>query len=132
MNRHPVKTMTELGSQNFYQFPDRCPEHGEERNRGSKSYGCDCHYEEVESTLYDRQWYLLRGVEVLRDGEIWCVNEWSPWKDDKARTIIKKGEVVETVSDAQKRRAFHPIDNPEGDHTWDRKRGYTGGVDSWQ
>ena len=31
-----------------------------------------------------------------------------------------------------KRRAFHPIHNPEGDHTWDRHRGYTGGTDSWQ
>ena len=31
-----------------------------------------------------------------------------------------------------KRRAFHPIHNPDGDHTWDRHRGYTGGTDSWQ
>ncbi len=31
-----------------------------------------------------------------------------------------------------KRRAFHPIHNPDGDHTWDRSRGYTGGTDSWE
>ena len=31
-----------------------------------------------------------------------------------------------------KRRALHPIHNPDGDHTWDRHRGYTGGTDSWQ
>ena len=24
------------------------------------------------------------------------------------------------------RRAYHPIHNPDGDHTWDRSRGYTG------
>jgi len=30
------------------------------------------------------------------------------------------------------RRAYHPIHNPDGDHTWDRSRGYTGGTDSWQ
>ena len=24
------------------------------------------------------------------------------------------------------RRAYHPIHNPNGDHTWDRSRGYTG------
>ena len=24
------------------------------------------------------------------------------------------------------RRAYHPIHNPDGDHTWERSRGYTG------
>ena len=31
-----------------------------------------------------------------------------------------------------RRRAFHPVDNPHGDMTWNRSRGYTGGTDSWE
>ena len=31
-----------------------------------------------------------------------------------------------------RRWAFHPVDNPHGDMTWNRSRGYTGGTDSWQ
>jgi|TARA_R100000664_G_C2755632_1_gene143375 hypothetical protein len=46
-------------------------------------------------------------------------------------TVVAKTEKQER-RERMRRRAFHPVDNPHGDMTWNRSRGYTGGTDSWE
>ena len=113
MNRHTVKTMRELGSQNFYQFPATCPVHGDERNRCSRSYGCGCHYEEVDRNIHDRHFALLSNTEVLNQGDICSIGDWSPWKADKAATLLKEPKVVDALPQERLEQIRQEVHNGE-------------------
>jgi hypothetical protein len=99
MPRHEVKTFSELGSQNIYQFPTQCPTHpGNDRNQCFKSFAkCNCHFETVPGGRWGDTHILLKEDEVIKGMEVWTVNEWSPYKADKSRTVIKHGAMVEEL-----------------------------------
>ena len=105
-DRSIVTTHVELGSQNLFEFPDLCPNHGEADNTRSRNcclvsyHKCNCHYEALPAEHpWSREFILLTEHEVLKGREVWRVSQWGVKGRLKDTTDVKvhDRELVEVL-----------------------------------